>query len=103
MDNLSLQKGCARNFDESTKTLYGEIMSEKQMLKDTVDLESQPILNLRSTGNSVAPLAMEYRVPARTKMAYLGGYFLLNLGLTLYNKALLGNVRACQQNSRLVH
>ena len=38
--------------------------------------------------------AAEYRVPTRTKYMYLGVYFGLNLGLTLFNKAILGNVRA---------
>ena len=38
--------------------------------------------------------AAEYRVPTRTKYLYLGVYFGLNLGLTLFNKAILGKVRA---------
>jgi hypothetical protein len=45
-------------------------------------------------------LATEYRIPVRKKLLYLGGYFLLNLSLTLYNKALLGNVRLITYNSR---
>lgn len=39
------------------------------------------------------PVNAEYRVPTRTKLAYLGGYFFLNLALTIYNKAVLGKVR----------
>ena len=38
--------------------------------------------------------AAEYRVPTRTKYMYLGVYFGLNLGLTLFNKAILGKVRS---------
>jgi hypothetical protein len=37
--------------------------------------------------------ALEYRVPTGTKLTYLGLYFLLNLSLTIYNKAILGAVR----------
>jgi hypothetical protein len=33
----------------------------------------------------------EYTITTSTKMACLGLYFLMNLGLTLYNKAILGN------------
>lgn len=36
--------------------------------------------------------AAEYQVPARTKYFFLGVYFGLNLGLTLFNKAVLGHV-----------
>jgi hypothetical protein len=32
----------------------------------------------------------EYTITTRTKMLCLGLYFLMNLGLTLYNKAVLG-------------
>ena len=34
----------------------------------------------------------EYSVPAKTKYIYLAVYFGLNLGLTLFNKAVLGKV-----------
>lgn len=68
-------------------------MSEKMSPK-MGDVEAQPILSAHGGKEPQSPssLAMEYRVPARTKLMYLGGYFLLNLSLTLYNKALLGNV-----------
>jgi len=35
---------------------------------------------------------LEYSIPAKRKLVYLTGYFLLNLGLTIYNKAVLGTV-----------
>ena len=38
--------------------------------------------------------APEYGIPTSTKYLYLGLYFALNLVLTLYNKAVLGEV--CQ-------
>jgi hypothetical protein len=34
----------------------------------------------------------EYDVPTRTKFIFLGIYLAFNLGLTLYNKSVLGNV-----------
>lgn len=37
-------------------------------------------------------LDSEYSVPATTKFAYLSVYFLCNVGLTIYNKAVLGKV-----------
>ena len=35
----------------------------------------------------------EYSIPTRTKLAYLSVYFLCNVLLTIYNKAVLGKVR----------
>ena len=37
-------------------------------------------------------IAIENTVPTRTKYIALGIYFLCNVGLTLYNKAVLGSV-----------
>jgi hypothetical protein len=47
-------------------------------------------------------LDSEYRVPSTTKLGYLATYFLCNVSLTLYNKAVLGKVRACGFPSRLI-
>jgi len=52
------------------------------------DIEAQSPRIVKSAGTSGA----EYEVATRTKLMYLGGYFLLNLGLTIYNKAILGSV-----------
>jgi hypothetical protein len=80
-----------RNSESEDTVIDDEIMSEKSLSNSMADLEAQqPILSTEKS--SPSPLAMEYRVPARKKLLYLGGYFLLNLSLTLYNKALLGNV-----------
>lgn len=40
-----------------------------------------------------APINHEYTVPLRTKLIALAGYFLCNIGLTIYNKAILGSFR----------
>lgn len=50
---------------------------------------------LGDTKSYTAPpgTAAEYSVATRTKLLYLGGYFMLNLLLTIYNKAVLGGVR----------
>jgi len=57
------------------------------------DVEAQ------TTEKKAVPLLLsgtetEYRIPTGTKLAYLGVYFLLNVSLTIYNKAVLG--KACQ-------
>lgn len=51
------------------------------------DPETQP---LRDKHKLVT--AHEYSIPTRTKYLYLGLYFGLNLTLTLFNKAVLGQV-----------
>jgi hypothetical protein len=66
-------------------------MPTKSLAKSMGDIEAQ-LPSLMLSKGSPPPLALEYRVPAKKKLIYLGGYFLLNLTLTLYNKALLGNV-----------
>ena len=38
--------------------------------------------------------AVEYAVPTSKKFAHLGVWFVLNLALTIFNKAVLGEVRA---------
>ncbi|KIW07034.1 uncharacterized protein PV09_01928 [Verruconis gallopava] len=56
------------------------------------DLEAQKFFR-PDAASSAPPLAVEYRTNMKTKIVYLAGYFLLNLSLTLYNKALLGPFR----------
>jgi hypothetical protein len=96
MEDKSLQCESLRSSYETDETLFDETMAEKHTPQCAGDLESQPILNPPNTRASLPQLAVEYRIPARRKLTYLGGYFLLNLSLTLYNKALLGNVKACR-------
>ena len=57
-------------------------------MPDVQDLEQQRAAEQPVSGKHAA----EYSVPARTKYIYLGLYFGLNLGLTLFNKAVLGKV-----------
>ena len=52
------------------------------------DVESQELDRVVDNGKQGA----EYSVPAATKYTYLALYFGLNLGLTLFNKAVLGKV-----------
>ena len=59
-------------------------------MPDVIDIEQQRAAQQNVSGKHAA----EYSVPARTKYIYLGLYFGLNLGLTLFNKAVLGKV--CQ-------
>ena len=51
------------------------------------DPETQPIRD-----NNRELTAHEYSIPTRTKYLHLSLYFGLNLALTLFNKALLGQV-----------
>jgi len=53
------------------------------------DLEAQAV-EKKHTWLLPARTESEYNVPARTKVAYLSIYFLLNVSLTIYNKAVLG-------------
>ena len=56
------------------------------------DVEAQQPRSPTESELSSGKHAAEYRVPTRTKYTYLGVYFGLNLGLTLFNKAILGKV-----------
>ena len=56
------------------------------------DVEAQPTPCVSTDSHSSSPVALEYRIPASRKLAYLALYFLLNLSLTIYNKAVLGSV-----------
>lgn len=62
------------------------------LLQKETDLENAQTRPLNSDESSSGKHGAEYRVDARTKYTYLGVYFGLNLGLTLFNKAILGKV-----------
>jgi hypothetical protein len=47
----------------------------------------------QSTSISHSSQPHEDTVSTNKKLAYLAGYFICNIGLTLYNKAILGSVR----------
>lgn len=77
---------------ESDDTLLDDEMTYQNLHK-VEDIESQPILKAEYKDKTPSsPTAVEYGIPTQKKLIYLSVYFGLNLGLTLYNKALLGNV-----------
>lgn len=73
---------------------------QSQLGEKALDVEAQRqhfVTIHREKGGSQIPilsprLDSEYSVPAATKFAYLSVYFLCNVGLTIYNKAVLGKV-----------
>ncbi|TID13395.1 TPT-domain-containing protein [Venturia nashicola] len=76
---------------EGDETLLDDEMSYQNLHK-VEDIESQPVFDPEFKEKPIAsPLAAEYTIPIQKKLIYLSVYFGLNLGLTLYNKALLGN------------
>ena len=84
--------------DDSTRVSSHSIMSNTdseendRYLNPNRDIESQPLLSTEEKDASPAPVAAEYSVSTNKKLAALAAYFALNLGLTLYNKAMLGQV-----------
>jgi len=91
LDDPQEWKSSSRN-SESDDTLLDDEMTYQNLYKMD-DIESQPILKEEFKDEpSSSPIAAEYGIPAQKKLIYLSVYFMLNLGLTLYNKALLGNV-----------
>jgi hypothetical protein len=86
-------------FTTIVNKMNDEELSEKSSARSSLadDVEAQPILKSVTT-NEPAPLATEYRTNLSTKLVYLGGYFLLNLSLTLYNKAILNTVSFCRKD-----
>ena len=59
--------------------------SESSLDEDVEDVAAQLLSKSQSLD-----LPPEYRVSTKTKLLYLGAYFILNLSLTIYNKAILG-------------
>ena len=55
---------------------------------DISDVEAQGLLQQKEPAADNPPV--EYSVSTRVKLSYLAWYFILNLSLTLYNKAILG-------------
>ncbi|KAF8861985.1 TPT-domain-containing protein [Acephala macrosclerotiorum] len=73
-------------------------MQQPQTKNEKVDIEAQhQHLLTGGKGKGIVSPALspridsEYSVPATTKFAYLSVYFLCNVGLTIYNKAVLGH------------
>ena len=90
----------------SNNTLKDSIFSEKEEGSDSANhetgsAEKRPLIDdvevLPVFSSVTGPLqsqssTLEYSIPAKRKLVYLAGYFLLNLSLTIYNKAVLGAV-----------
>ena len=66
----------------------GTIMSKEKKS----DLESQQTKDSQKSPFPPMRLDSEYQIPTTTKFAYLSFYFLCNVLLTIYNKAVLGRV-----------
>ena len=62
------------------------------LLSQNDDLEKQTVVEAETPP---AKEGHEYGVSTKVKMICLGLYFLMNLGLTLYNKQVLGHVSCC--------
>lgn len=90
----------------SNNTLKDSIFSEKEETSDTTDherglaerrsliddVEVQPVFTSVTGSPQSQSSTLEDSIPAKRKLVYLAGYFLLNLSLTIYNKAVLGAV-----------
>ena len=71
---------------EVTSPIKHFMEKERLGMNPPADLESQA----QAKGPDSGKQGAEYSVPAATKYSYLALYFALNLGLTLFNKAVLG-------------
>ncbi|KAG9715366.1 TPT-domain-containing protein, partial [Aureobasidium melanogenum] len=76
------------SMDESEFSDYHEDQQRQKLLSDDADVEKQAIVEEQTQAKS-AQEGAEYLVSTRVKMICLGLYFAMNLGLTLYNKAVL--------------
>ncbi|PBP23806.1 triose-phosphate transporter [Diplocarpon rosae] len=61
----------------------------EELLSHAVDIEAQK-LEVHTTAQ---PVPLEYSIPLRKKLFYLGTYLLLNLSLTIHSKILLGKLK----------
>jgi hypothetical protein len=76
--------------EESESTDHKRTSAKNRSLMD--DIEVRPMLSPVAGPLQSKFSTLEYSIPAKRKLVYLTGYFLLNLGLTIYNKAVLGTV-----------
>jgi hypothetical protein len=78
----------------SSQHRYVDDMPRRDSIDDTPEgsglLSQDPEKQSTSTSHSSQP--HEDTVSTNKKLAYLAGYFICNIGLTLYNKAILGSV-----------
>lgn len=75
-----------QSMDSSELSSIHEESEDEELLREQDDLEAQKVAPPPSTQPA------EYHISTSKKLSYLGLYFLLNLGVTLSNKALLRSV-----------
>ena len=83
-----------KKIDPNYTDAIDSLLEKHDMMSASGDVEAQRPRSPTESEIGSGKHAAEYRVPTRTKYLYLGVYFGLNLGLTLFNKAILGKVRA---------
>jgi len=72
------------------KSLDGEALESQQLLSEHYQVDDR---NEKDAVTISDPRTeYEHGIPARLKMLFLGGYMLLNMTMTLYNKALMQEV-----------
>jgi len=81
-----------QDFLNTTRGLWCCIVMIMAQTKRSDDVEAQIAAKEKPSHYSVAGVDSEYNTTTRTKFAYLGVYFLCNISLTIYNKAVLGKV-----------
>lgn len=66
----------------------------RYLLSEKGDVEAQSIEEEEEEEQLIAPptTGLEYTISTRTKLLHLAAYFMLNLVLTIYNKAVFGEV-----------
>lgn len=79
--------------DETSSFEVQSHLDEGDLLPDYGRLEAQDLHE-----NADACVPEERQTPLRSKLLCLSAYFLLNLGLTLFNKAVLGKVRLLERH-----
>ena len=87
--DLSVTSDDGNDYDSESAVATNLLEKEEGLVMHQLgDIEAQQPMNNLTSGRHGA----EYSVPLRTKFTYLGLYFSLNLGLTLFNKAILDKV-----------
>ena len=87
--------GSNSHSEEYKSSLELETYSEKEnLLEEGHSLEAQ-----HTASETILPA--EQRTSTKTKFLFLGIYFLLNLGLTISNKAVLSKVSLALENAEI--
>ena len=78
--------------EDLTDTTLAHVSEKMALLQSDSDVEAAAPYRPSTDDPSSGKHAAEYQIPARVKYSYLAVYFSLNLGLTLFNKIILGKV-----------